>query len=192
MSLRTVLFSLVVFVGAFANAQAHDGHDHGKVKPTVLKQGGKVVKQYPWSPRQDCSGSYGTPVKVSTQTISLSELIKDPKKYEGRMLSVTAKIRDACQRKGCWMMLQDGQHLMRIRFKGYKFFVPTNSKGYIATVVGTAREAMIPAKIVQHYAEESGDKSALRKVYKPQKVIAFTAHFVTLQKAQTPAAKPTK
>lgn len=189
MSLRTMMFLFFVFVGGFSNAQAHDGHDHGKTKP-VAKQGGKVV--YPWSPRQDCSGTYGTPVKVSTETVSLTVLNKDPKKYAGRLVAVTAKIRDVCQRKGCWMMLQEGENMMRIRFKGYKFFIPTNCKGYLATVVGSAREAILPAKIVKHYAEESGDKSAIRKVYKPQKVVAFTAHFVTLQKAPTPAVKPSK
>ncbi|MCB9638878.1 MAG: DUF4920 domain-containing protein [Myxococcales bacterium] len=183
MKLRQIFFLFAALAWLAPNAQAHEGHNHGNVKAKMIKQGKKLVKKYPWSARKDCSGSYGTPVQASVESVTLASLMKAPAKYKGRFVSVTAKIHDACQKKGCWMMLSEKGQFMRVRFKGYKFFVPTNSKGYIATVVGTARKAMLPAHIVKHYAEESGDKNALRKVYKPQQVIAFTAHFVTLKKA---------
>lgn len=137
----------------------------------------------PWAPRADCSGTYGTPSAEPYQTVSLAALMQNPKAYEGKTLRVQAPIKDVCQKKGCWMVLSEGKDLMRVRFKGYKFFVPTNSKGYIATVVGKAREGTISEGLARHYAEESAHPEEAKKIHGPQKVISFMAYSVRLEKA---------
>ena len=176
---------MLLVLGAFvvSNARADSPEDAVKLKGKP-----KQADQKPWSPRADCSGLYGTASNASAQSVSLAELMKEPKKYQGKLVSVKANVRDVCQRKGCWMVLQDGTNLMRVRFKGYKFFIPKNCKGYISKVVGTAREATIPVKLARHYAEESLDKDAVKKITGPQKVIAFTAHYVVLSKGVQPNA----
>ena len=39
------------------------------------------------------------------------------------------RVADVCRRKGCWTILRDGDTQVRVRFKGYSFFVPTDSQG---------------------------------------------------------------
>lgn len=140
--------------------------------------------EQPGAPRKDCTGSYGAGLKdKSARTVTLAALIKNPKAFEGKTIRVTAKIEDVCTKKGCWMVLVDGKNHMRVRFKDYKFFVPKNSAGYIATVEGTAKLTTISEEMAKHYAEESGDKEAAKAIKGPQTGVAFTATGVTMVKA---------
>jgi len=137
----------------------------------------------PWSPRADCSGSYGAGLsKGKVAEVTLAELVKNPKKYEGKAIRVKGSVKDVCSKKGCWLMLSDGKNAIRVRFKDYKFFVPTNAKGYEVVVEGLAKEGTISEKMAKHYAEESGDKEAAKKIKGPQKAVSFTATGVQLSK----------
>lgn len=139
--------------------------------------------QKPWTPRKDCSGPYGAGLsKKKLPTPSLKELLKDTKKYEKKTIRVKGKIQDVCQKKGCWLLLTSDKKTMRVRFKDYKFFVPTNAKGYVVTLEGTAVATEISEKLAKHYAEESGDKEAAKKIKGPQKTVAFTATGIKLEK----------
>src|SRR3977135_597398 len=56
-----------------------------------------------------------------------------PKKMEGKEslnVKVKGKIKDVCQKKGCWMNIDlgNGEEMM-VRFKDYAFFVPKNAAG---------------------------------------------------------------
>ncbi|MGA1464178.1 MAG: hypothetical protein DA446_05805 [Bacteroidetes bacterium] len=46
------------------------------------------------------------------------------------------EVTQVCQSKGCNLWLTDGEQQVRIRFKDYAFFVPTNSAGKEAVVRG--------------------------------------------------------
>ena len=137
----------------------------------------------PWTPRKDCSGNYGAGLsKKKLPSVTLKALLKDTKKFEKKTIRVKGTIQDVCQKKGCWLLLTSDKKTMRVRFKDYKFFVPTNAKGYVVTLEGSAVATEISEKLAKHYAEESGDKEAAKKIKGPQKTVAFTATGIKLEK----------
>tara|TARA_B100000609_G_scaffold199249_1_gene201500 strand:+ start:2238 stop:2804 length:567 start_codon:yes stop_codon:yes gene_type:complete len=185
-----MFFAVMACVGLLISVVgAHEGHNHAPMSkvPTSRPSGKvkKVVKKKyarPWSPREDCSGLYGTVDKKYAQKVTLSELMKNTDAYKGKFIEVSGVVKDVCRVKGCWMMLTDGTHLMRVRFKGYKFFVPKNSIGYGVTVRGYGRKSVLSARMARHYALDAGDKEAAKKIKGPQKVVAFTASSVWMFK----------
>lgn len=151
-------------------AVAHKDHKH------------KASKSKPWAPRKDCTGQYGSKPAGKTTTVTLAALFKAPKKYAGKMLKVKGKIVNVCRVKGCWMMLTDGKNKMRVRFKGYGFFMPTNSKGYGAVALGLAKSRTISVKMLRHYAMDAGKPELAKSITKPRVTVAFTASYVKLHK----------
>jgi hypothetical protein len=109
----------------------------------------------------------------------LGEVVSHPELYVDRTLLLKGRIRDVCQKKGCWMVLTDGESQMRIRFADYGFFVPKDSGGKDAYVEGRAAAEEISEDEARHYEAEAsnGDPS---KVHGPQRVVSFTATGVRL------------
>jgi hypothetical protein len=109
----------------------------------------------------------------------LREVVSRPELHVDRTLLVKGRIRDVCQKKGCWMVLTDGESQMRVRFADYGFFVPKDSSGKDAYVEGRAAVEEISEKEARHYEAETrdGDPS---KVHGPQRVVSFTATGVRL------------
>lgn len=177
--MRKVVGMVLVWAAMSGMAWAH-GDDHHKP--------GHNSSNKPWSPRKDASGVYGTKTNEAFVSTTVAKLFENPDPFKGKLVEVKGLIQTVCQVKGCWMMMQAGKHKMRIRFKGYKFFLPVNSKGYRATAVGYARKALIPVKLLQHYALDRGDVEGAKKITKPEVTIAFTASWVVLSKLNKPMA----
>ena len=70
--------------------------------------------------------------------MALAEVLARPSDFDGKTVAVEAKIRRACRKKGCWMELaaSDAGPGVRVTFKDYGFFVPTDSAGRLAHVEG--------------------------------------------------------
>jgi len=126
-----------------SEAQKSDCH-HGAVpstfQPTTPPENGVIARG------EKLSGA---------QKVTLDELLQAPSKYEGKTVQVEAKVRKACQAKGCWMELAQGDGPgVRITFKDYGFFVPTQSAGYTAKVEGEVKVATLSEERAQHYTSE--------------------------------------
>ena len=72
--------------------------------------------------------TFGKPLSIK-KALSLQEALQQPTKFENQKVLLEGKISDVCQMKGCWLMLSDGQRAIRIKFEGYSFFVPKDSRG---------------------------------------------------------------
>jgi hypothetical protein len=117
------------------------------------------------------------------ETTPLREVVSRPELHADRTLLVKGRIRDVCQKKGCWMVLTDGESQMRVRFADYGFFVPKDSSGKNAYVEGRAVVEEISEKEARHYEAEAidGDPS---KVHGPQRAVSFIATGVRLLSAE--------
>jgi hypothetical protein len=117
------------------------------------------------------------------ETTPLGEVVARPELHLDRTILVKGRIRDVCQKKGCWMVLTDGESQMRIRFADYGFFVPKDSSGKDAYVEGRAAVQEISEKEARHYEAEAieGDPS---KIHGSQRVVSFTATGVRLVSAE--------
>mgnify|MGYP002136505041 CR=1 FL=1 len=111
-------------------------------------------------------------------------LLADPAKYDDKDIKLTGKVSAACQRKGCWMTVgtgEPGQPSVRISFKDYGFFVPTDSMGKTATVEGHFKLTTMSVAEAQHHADDAAKAGTVaQKVTAPQRTLSLVATGVEL------------
>lgn len=112
--------------------------------------------------------------------VSLDDLIDKAEKFNGRTVSTEGKIKQVCQKKGCFFMLETDKQQVRISFKDYSFFIPTNTAGSMVKLNGTFDVKTISEKDAKHYAEDAGnDPDAITG---PQEEYALVATSVVIYK----------
>ncbi len=131
-------------------------------------------QQSPLPPLGHPAGVFGAGVNLERST-PLADVVADPMKVHGRPVRVDGVMADVCTRKGCWMVMRDGDVEMRVRFKDYSFFVPRDSheRRVIAQGIVTVEEQTEEA--ARHYAEESGHPERAAEIVGPQKVVTMVA-----------------
>jgi len=97
----------------------------------------------------------GAPLPKDGKPLPLAKVLASSPK-DGQVVLVDGVIRRACQQAGCWMELapSGGGEGVRVTFKDYGFFVPTDSAGADARVEGTVAVRTIPKEQVAHYESE--------------------------------------
>ncbi|QRK08898.1 DUF4920 domain-containing protein [Archangium violaceum] len=88
--------------------------------------------------------------------VTLAELLTKPQAHDGKTVRVEGQVRKACQKKGCWMELAEGQKGagVRVTFKDYGFFVPVDSAGSAARVEGVVKVTELSEAMAKHYEAE--------------------------------------
>jgi hypothetical protein len=114
-----------------------------------------------------------------TEPTPLAELARAPEQFADRDVLVRGKLRDVCQHKGCWTVLQDGDAEVRVRFLDYAFFIPTDSVGADALVQGRVEVVTLSVDEARHYASEGrgGDPES---VVEPVRELSMVASGVRL------------
>jgi hypothetical protein len=123
--------------------------------------------------------TFGKPLSLK-KTLSLQEAIQQPAKYQNQKVLLEGKISDVCQMKGCWLMLSDGERAIRIKFEGYSFFVPKNSRGKKVRAEGRLVQETLSEDMARHYAAEQSTKSDPSAIKGPQRVVTFEATGVAI------------
>jgi len=78
----------------------------------------------------------------------------DKEKIETKMIGTVESV---CQKKGCWMIVDGSPNgNVRVTFKDYGFFVPTNISGHRVIVEGVIDEANEGEESKHHYEKEEG------------------------------------
>ena len=149
------VFATVLVVTAATPAFAHDEKDSCDDKhsaaaanssaPGALKPGVVLVR------------GEALPKKTA---VPVSAVLGKPE--DGKTVLVEGVVRRACSQMGCWMELvpAEGGAGMRVTFKDYGFFVPTDSAGAKARVQGTLKVAELSAAQAEHLRAEGGSMSA--------------------------------
>jgi hypothetical protein len=109
---------------------------------------------------------FGAPLDADANPTSLEALLDSPLDYLGAPVRIEARISQVCQKKGCFMIATSGKHAVRISFKDYAFFVPTDTAGKTVTLTGTVIERTISDEQAAHFREDAGsDAIQAGKVY---------------------------
>lgn len=121
-------------------------------------------------------GNYGNLVieKGVITTADLLSKVESTGTFEGK---ITGIIQEVCTKKGCWftMALPNGSS-MRVTFKDYGFFIPTNSQGFPITLEGVATLSETDVETLRHFAEDQGkSKEEVAAIVAPKKEITFEA-----------------
>jgi hypothetical protein len=126
-------------------ARAHDAHEacaeEGASSTRASLQPGKVLVR-------------GDPLPTDRAPTALARVLESPK--DGQTVFVQGVVRRACERRGCWMELAPpaGGAGVRVTFKDEGFFVPLDSAGATARVVGRLAVSTLTAKDAEHLRSE--------------------------------------
>ena len=110
-------------------------------------------------PAPGSTGHFGAPftlaaAKPLSEALSGDALPEGPVRVEGTVTAV-------CQKKGCWMVLADGDLEARILTKDHAFALPPDARGKHAEVEGTVEKRTLTKAQVEHLAKDEGkDPSA--------------------------------
>ncbi len=86
--------------------------------------------------------------------VPLSAALADPAAHEGQAKVFSGRVVDVCQKKGCWVMLEDEGQGARVLLGDHDFYVPKDVRGQAQVHGVLSRVALSPAA-QQHTAKET-------------------------------------
>lgn len=95
---------------------------------------------------------------------TLTTVHTDPESYYNKTLHVTAKVKAVCQKKGCWIQVEDEGNVALVRWEtgcGGKYAFPKDSAGERILIQGSFYPKEIDKKDIEHMQEEAGKKVAI-------------------------------
>jgi hypothetical protein len=107
----------------------------------------------------DVSETFGETLIADLDKVSLSELAVNGEKYLDKPFALETRISKVCQKKGCFFIAQEGKHTLRVAFKDYSFFVPTDSSNKIVTLNGSLIKKTMNEKQAAHFNSDLADGS---------------------------------
>lgn len=137
----------------------------------------------------DGQEKYGKKITLK-KTTNVSDLLANPKEYEGKRVLIQGTITDVCPKMGCWIMIQDKEGIDPVQFKvddGVIVF-PVDAKGKKAMAEGivsvktyTQEELIEQAR---HMAEEKGegDKFDSSTIKGPKTVVRIMGEGAVVEK----------
>ncbi len=99
---------------------------------------------------------FGAPFS-DAKTVAQADAMKAPADYAAAPVKIRGKVKDVCQKEGCWLVLTDGEREMRVHMKDHAFAVPKDLTGKTVTVEGKVETKTITEAQARHLAEESKD-----------------------------------
>ena len=95
-----------------------------------------------------------------------------------------SKIKNVCQKKGCWMTLVlPYKKEAFVKFKDYAFFIPKNAKDEEVVVNGKAFVSIESVEELKHYAKDEGKSQAsIDSIVTPKTTYSFMADGVLIKK----------
>ena len=122
--------------------------------------------------------------KISGEgAIAVEDMVKQVEEkgtFEG---TVEGEITATCVKKGCWMTLKNMDDEIRVKFKDYGFFVPTEGQeGKTAIMQGIAYLDTISVELRKHYAEDAGkSQEEIDAITEPEYDVSFLANGVIIK-----------
>ena len=125
----------------------------------------------------------GAPISKDAKPTPLADVLASPDKFSKDAVLVEGVIQNVCEMKGCWMQIapEAGKTGMRVTFKDYGFFVPTDSKGMKARAEGVVEVKTLSKKQADHLEHEDGLKLT-RNPDGTAREVSFVASGVELRK----------
>jgi hypothetical protein len=92
----------------------------------------------------------------SSPTVDLAEAIQSVDAYVDQTVILEGAVKKVCQAKGCWMEVspKGADRGIRVTFKDYAFFMPTDSQGAEARLEGVFETNLFSKKDADHLIAE--------------------------------------
>ena len=133
-------------LAASARQEQHKGHEKkaAPAAPSSSKDG--VVRR-------------GEAIGDSPQ-VAFADVLKEPKKFEGKTVRIEGLVERVCQSEGCWMQIKpsaDSEAAVRVTFD-HKFSVPKDADKMKFRAEGTVGVKTLSKEEVDHLVKEDGAK----------------------------------
>lgn len=125
----------------------------------------------------DGSTHFGTTFAL-TEAKPLGSVLAGATDGQELNVRVSGTIEKVCQKKGCWMVVKDGDVEARVVMKDHAFTVPVDAKGKPAQVEGTLKVRVFTEAQAKHLAEDGGEDPT--KVTGEKKELQLTATAVEI------------
>ncbi|CAN7197822.1 DUF4920 domain-containing protein [Pseudoxanthomonas sp. LjRoot168] len=86
--------------------------------------------------------------------VPLAAALADPGSHAGQAKVFSGRVVDVCQKKGCWVMLEDEGQGARVLLGDHDFYVPKDVRGQ-AQVHGVLSRAELSPDAQRHTAQET-------------------------------------
>jgi hypothetical protein len=93
----------------------------------------------------------------------MSNLVTDSSSHLAKPFKVKARIAKVCQKKGCFFIAQQDQHILRVSFRDYSFFIPTDSSGKTVILAGELVQKEVSPKQAAHFKADLRSETDLVK-----------------------------
>ena len=137
---------------------------------------GEVVRLSEPVATTDTTETFGS---ILDEAVPLVELADVGAGNVGETVRVEARVSQVCQKMGCFFIAVDGNTTVRVSFKDYGFFVPTDVSGKRVMFVGEVVEKELSTEEAEHFTEDMGEASA---AVEPGKTYEIVATAVTVPK----------
>ena len=82
------------------------------------------------------SETFGEVFDTSANAVSLGDVMSDTDEFSDKPFLLKTEIAKVCQKKGCFFIAREAGHAVRVSFKDYGFFIPTDSGGKTVLLAG--------------------------------------------------------
>ena len=130
---------------------------------------GEVVRLSEPVATTDTTETFGS---VLDEAVPLVALVDVGAGNVGQTVRVEARVSQVCRKKGCFFVAADGDVTVRVSFKDYGFFVPTDVSGKRVMFVGEVIEKELTPEQAEHFAEDMGEASAAVAPGKTYEIVA--------------------
>lgn len=145
--MRYAIVTIVFLFGGLTLAQAQD----------TQNQQQEVIQLSDPVEQTDEFRVFGSSFEEEGEILPVDSVIADSRQYDGQRVKAEGTIKQVCQKKGCFFMLESSGVQARITFKDYGFFIPTNTAGLQVMVDGTFAIKELSEEQAKHYAEDAGE-----------------------------------
>lgn len=90
-----------------------------------------------------------------TDKVAVTDLLAAPESFVGKTVRVEADAADVCSKKGCWLVIADGDKTMRIMSKDHAFGIEPGAVGARVDLEGTVVKKEHSAADAAHFASEA-------------------------------------
>jgi hypothetical protein len=109
------------------------------------------------------SETFGVELDNSLPKFSMQNLTTDSPSYLAKPFQVEARIAKVCQKKGCFFIAQQDQHILRVSFRDYGFFIPTDSSGKTVLLAGELVQKEISPEQAAHFKADLNSETDMVK-----------------------------
>jgi hypothetical protein len=101
------------------------------------------------------TGHYGAPFSKTDEPTPLGQVLASAEPPSGPVL-IKGEVEAVCQKKGCWMVVKDGDKSARVLMKDHTFAVPMDCRGKDVTIEGTLATRTFDEDQVKHLEKDRG------------------------------------